>query len=214
MKCGDGATPGAAAAVGLSPPAAAPVASTVSAPAVAVAAAAEAAAAAAGGGVGPAAAPAGGTELAGRSWRRGRRPRRPAFPAGQDERVNHRSESEETEDLVNQEAQHGNEIEHEHDQSADDHCDGRMTQLPAAADHAPAEPRKHHRLAEQSRAKGAEYDEWDRGDADDGDTEQNDGDRNDQDAQQRRDERHPGLRLHRDGTASHGIAEEQCEEHV
>src|SRR5580692_11181010 len=63
MKCGDAATPGAAAAVGLSPPAAAPVASTVSAPAVAVAAA-EAAAAAAGAGVGPAAAPAGGTEPA------------------------------------------------------------------------------------------------------------------------------------------------------
>jgi len=133
-----------------------------------------------------------------------------------DHGVGDRAEAQESEHLVNQEAENRDDIEQHHDEPADEHGKRRMALRLACAlrETSTADPREHHRLAEESGAQQAERDERDGGDPDHRDEQQHEEHGNDQHREQRRHDRHARPRLEGLDAAGEGVAEQEGEAEV
>ena len=96
------------------------------------------------------------------------------FARGEHQRVDHRAEAKNADQVIDQEADHRNQVQRQQQNAARQHRHGRVGQRSGerAADDAPSEPRQGHGLAEQVRAQEGRADEGHRGDADHRDEQQ------------------------------------------
>ena len=107
-------------------------------------------------------------------------------PHRENECVHHGAEPEQAEQLVDDEAEHRDEVEREHDDAADEQRQDRMGERHRAArpEAAPSEPGEHHGLAEQPGAKQPQHHERNCGNADHRDTQQHEKDGREQHGEQ------------------------------